>query len=86
MFKFIAFVLLVAGAQAQSFWQSCNLPGVDTPDSIISSSCLGDRCTVTRGVPLLADAYFTPSGAFTELRATARAFHSLLPANGANVS
>jgi hypothetical protein len=83
MFKFIAFALLVTGTQA--FWTGCNLPGVLTPDSIVSPACSGDRCTVVRGETLFADVFFTPTAAHTELIATATAYHMLLP-GGLNVS
>lgn len=86
MFKFFALALLAVGAHAQAtFWETCNIPGVVTPDNVVSNVCSGNRCTVTRGETLFADAFFTPTAVHTELIATATAHHLLLP-GGLNVS
>ena len=55
MFKFIviAFVLFVTGSNAA--WSSCNLPGVLSPDQIVSTHCPGDRCVATIGAHFYAN-------------------------------
>ena len=73
MFKLLLVVLLVATANA-SFWRSCNIAGVVTPDRIESPFCSGDRCVVTRGDTLLADGWFTPVRAHSRLDLTVTAF------------
>lgn len=73
MFKLFVFVLLVATAKA-SFWRSCNIAGVVTPDRIESPFCAGDRCVVTRGDTLLADGWFTPVRSHSRLDLTVTAF------------
>lgn len=73
MLKFVVLVLLVASANA-SFWRSCNIAGVITPDRIESPFCGGDRCVVNRGDTLLADAWITPVRAHARLDLTVTAF------------
>lgn len=72
MFKFLVFTLFVVGTNA--FWRSCNIPGVITPDRVESPFCSGDRCIVTRGDTLVADAWVTPIRAHQRLDVTATAF------------
>lgn len=87
MFKLFIFLIFIVAAQCQ-FFSSCNLGGdVVTPDNIVSPACPvgGNRCLVTRGQTLTADALFTPRFAHTELLTSATAHHTLLP-GGMNVS
>lgn len=86
MLKLFAFALLVANVSA--FWQSCNIPGVLTPDHIVSPVCQpgAARCQVTRGQVLEADAFFTPQAVHHRMDATATAHHLLLLGGSLNVS
>lgn len=87
MLKFIIFSLLIVAGQCQYF-SSCNLGSdVVTPDDIVSDACSpgSNRCIVTRGETLTADAYFTPKFVHEELLTTATAYHFTLPSSGLNV-
>lgn len=67
MFKFIviAIVLFVTGTNAA--WSSCNLPGVISPDQIVSTHCPSDRCVATIGAHFYANFFFTPIRVHHEL-------------------
>ena len=77
MFKIVAITLLVAlsGANA-SFWSACSGVGsnVVAPTSITSPSCVGDRCTVTRGQTLIANAVIPWTAAHQRLDVTILVF------------
>lgn len=73
MLKFLALTFLLATANA-TFFRSCNIPGVITPDNVESPFCGVDRCTMTRGDTLVADVWATPVRAHQRLILSVVAF------------
>ena len=74
MLKFIALAVIVALSGAEAFWSAC--PGFNgvTPRQITSASCSGNLCTVTRGEPLVADAFLTFNQAHQALNVRVTAY------------
>lgn len=72
MFKLFALALIFTSANAA--WSGCNLPGVLSPDQIVSTHCPDDRCVVRSGEHFYANAFFTPVKVHQVLAVTATAF------------
>lgn len=72
MLKIFALALFVSTASAA--WTSCNIPGVLSPDQIVSTHCPNDRCVVSSGAHFYANYFFTPVRVHFELRTRATGY------------
>lgn len=84
MLKFFALVLIVSGTNAA--WTSCNLPGVPSPDKIVSEYCPNDRCVATIGTTFKADFFFTPVNVHYQLRTKATGYFTIGPGVPVSIS
>ena len=84
MLKFFAFVLIVTGTNAA--WTSCNLPGVPSPQKIVSEHCPDDRCVATIGTNFNADIFFTPVNVHYQLKSKATGYFTIGPGVPVSIS